>query len=164
MLVADKEHPAASHSLESQAGWASSLCPHSAAVSGSVMLCLIASLPSLVHLPSTIHRYGGTVGSKWPATQEGGDGSTHLLGSCSYPQELPCPHQYEDGFPEKEGCNSSDVSQQRELLSPLELGFGEGLSFPHQCKTGCSPSQHGERWQQDLGHLAKCTHSSPSRC
>lgn len=91
-------------------------------------------------------------------------GSTHLLGSCSHPQELPCPHQYEDGFPEKEGCNSSDVSQQRELLSPLELGFGEGLSFPHQCKTGCSPSQHGERWQQDLGHLAKCTHSSPSRC
>lgn len=64
MLVADKEHPAASHILESQAGWASSLCPHSAAVSGSVMLYLIAFLPSLAHLPSTIHRYWGKCGEQ----------------------------------------------------------------------------------------------------
>ena len=101
------------------------------------------------------------MGSHWPATQEGGNGAMHLLGSCSPPQELPCPHQDEGGFPEEEVCSSSgDVSRGRELLYPLELGSGEGLSFPHQRKTGCSPGQGSERWQKDLGHPPKCSRPS----
>jgi len=53
MLVADKEHPDASHSLESHTGQASpALFPYSAVVSSSALLCFTASLP-LAHLPST---------------------------------------------------------------------------------------------------------------
>lgn len=102
------------------------------------------------------------MGSNWPSTQEGGNGAMHPLVSCSPPQDMLSPLQDERGFLEEEACSSSgNVSQGRELLSPLELGSGEGLSFPHQCKTGCSPGQHGERWQKDPSHSAK--HSRPSR-
>lgn len=127
----------------------------SAALPHSIPPCSRSSAPPLYT------DIGGTMGSNWPTAQEGGNGATHLLGPCSPPQELPCPHQDEGGFPEEEACSSSgDVSQGKELLSPLELGSGEELSFPRQRKTGCSPGQRSERWQKDLGHPAKCSHPS----
>lgn len=154
MLVADKKNPAATSSLESQVGRASpSLCPLSAVVSSPVLLCLPASL-SLI-CPPLDTDIGGTTGSSWPTTHNGGNGATHLPGSCSPPQELPRPHQDEGGFPEGDCSSGGDVSQGRELHSPRELGYGEGLSFPRQHRTGCSPGQRSKRWPKDLGHPAK---------